>query len=151
MIRFGLLSLLTVCLLQGCGGGSDRFLKNRPATVPADGVVTYKGQPLAGATIVLSPVGHEHAAAAVTDGSGRFTLSAFPPQRGAVAGNYEVAITAIDVLPMPELPEGVHAEDVKLPPPKSRIPQKYSNPKASGLRLEIPSGGKKDITFDLTD
>jgi hypothetical protein len=143
------LGLLLLFSLAGCGGDSSG--KNRPKTVTADGVLTYKGNPVAGATIVCSPEDGKHAAAAVTDSSGRFRLSAFPPKPGAVPGTYKVSISAVEVAPIPQLPDGVHAEDVKLPPPKYLVPQKYGNIATSGLQALIPPEGRTDLDFDLTD
>lgn len=142
--------ILALMALSGCGGG-DKFAKNRPPTVPAEGSVVYKGNPVAGATIVCSPEQGEHAASAVTDSSGRFKLSAFPPKAGAVAGNYSVTISAVETVPLPPLPEGVHAEDVKLPPPKYLVPAKYGDPKTSGLKMMIPPEGRNDLDFELSD
>ena len=142
--------LLIVITSVGCGG-SDKFAKARPATVTAEGSVVYKGKPIAGATIVAAPDEGSFAAAAVTDSSGKFKLSAFPPKAGAVPGQYSVTITAVEPAPVIELPEGVHEDDIQRPPAKHLIPQKYSDATKSGLRLDLPPEGRTDLDFDLAD
>lgn len=150
-VRFApLFAAALMVQLTGCGG-SDKYLKDRPATVTADGSVMYKGKPVVGATIVAAPDQGTHAAAAVTDSSGKFRLSAFPPRAGAVPGMYSVSITAIEPVPAVELPEGVHEEDVKRPAPKHLIPQRYSDIATSGLKLDLPPEGRTDLDFELTD
>ncbi len=140
------------CLVFAAGcGGKDKFLEARPETVAAAGTITYKGEPVEGATILFTPVGHQQGAAGVSDHKGRFWMSTFPPATGVVAGKYDVTISAVEAVVMPELPEGVHAEDVVAPPPKSRIPVKYSDIRKSGLMVEIPAEGNEDLTFNLVD
>jgi hypothetical protein len=62
-----------------------------------------------------------------------------------------VTITAVEPAPVIELPEGVHEDDVQRPPAKHLIPQKYSDPTKSGLRLDLPPEGRTDLDFDLAD
>lgn len=141
---------VAVLFCLGCGS-TDKFEKARPATVTAEGSVIYKGKPIPGATIVAAPDEGGFAAAAVTDSSGKFKLSAFPPKAGAVPGKYSVTITAVEPAPVIELPEGVHEDDIQRPPAKHLIPQKYSDPTKSGLRLDLPPEGRTDLDFDLAD
>jgi hypothetical protein len=136
----------------GCGG-SDSSKANRPKVVPADGLVTYQGKPLEGATIVLSPTGEgKHGASAMSDANGQFQLSTFPPDLGAVPGDYKVAVSKQSVVVIPEPPPGMHAEDMPRPPkPKALIPDKFANPEKSGLTTNIPEAGKTDIQIELKD
>jgi hypothetical protein len=144
------LGILSVSLL-GCGGGADKFKKARPKTVPAAATVTYKGSPVVGATVVFHPVQGTHAAAGMTDSSGRVVLKTFPPEEGAVPGNYTVTVSLLEQSAMPVLPDGVHAEDVKLPKAKSLIPFKYSLPESSGLMAVVPDEGNEEMTVELTE
>src|SRR5260370_11472637 len=77
------------CMLLaiGCSKGA-----NAPDLVPADGTVTYKGSPIAGATVTFIPE-KGPLAMAVTDLEGKFTLStgSFP---GVAAGSVTVSISA---------------------------------------------------------
>ena len=149
LIRTGLLLL---CLsVWGCGGGTDPNLANRPAVVPAEGVVNFKGAPLEGATVIFSPTaGGANGASASTDADGKFVLSAFPPDTGAVPGSYQVAITKMSIADTAASPASHDAEG-PVATPKPLIPERYSNPASSGLTAEIPASGKQDLKFDLTE
>src|SRR5687768_7124826 len=50
---------------------------NRPRRVPVSGIVLYKGQPVADATVLFGPVGSTPAATGTTDASGRYQLTTF--------------------------------------------------------------------------
>lgn len=142
----------TLCLLAvGCGTPPDSFLDERPAVVPAAGVLLYNGEPLDGATVVFNPTGGgTHGAAALTDAEGRFVLSAFPPNPGAVPGSYQVAVTKMSISTGPALPEASHDADLPQPdPPKPLIPEQYSDPTRSGLTAVVPQEGKEDLTIEL--
>ncbi len=138
-------ALATCVSVVGCSSSSD----DRPETVPAEGVVTYKGQPLADATVTLTPVGGKYAASGKTDAEGHFTLRAFADKEGVVPGEYRVAIQkreeGVDV----GADAGPEAYKSKSQVAKSLIPEKYANPNTSGLSVTIPDGGKTDIRFDL--
>jgi len=136
--------------IVGCGGG-DNFAKNRPKTFPASGSVKFNGKPVDGATVIFAPVaGGEKsvAASAMTDENGNFTLMAYPPLKGAVPGNYTVAIIKREVPPPPPTGPDAH-EAPPPPPPKSFIPEKYSDPVKSGLTASVPEGGRDDLHFEL--
>lgn len=138
---------------MGCGSATDKFKKARPKTVDASGVLTYRNQPVADAIIVCFPAiaGEKAVAASAYTGSdGRFTLRAFPPDKGAVPGDYRVTIQKDEEGEKP--PSGPDAHDT--PPPaagKSLIPAKYNKVENSGLTLTIPEAGKTDIKIELTD
>lgn len=148
----GLLLLVTAAIAGGCGSPVDPNLAKRPAVAPAEGTVKYKGEPVAGATLVLSPTGgDQYGASAMTDESGNFVLSAFPPTPGVVPGSYQVSITKLSVSAQQDLGESHDAEVPPAETPKSLIPEKYSNPASSGLTADIPQEGKTDLQFELQD
>lgn len=138
----------------GCTGSSDKYKQDRPAVVPAEGVITYKGQPVEGATVVFIPTTGSHAASAYTDSSGRFSMAAFPPDPGVVPGSYRVTVTKLNVSGGGGgSPTGfVHDDGFRPPVPAgSLVPAKYSDANMSDLTAEVPEGGKTDFTFDLQD
>jgi hypothetical protein len=143
-------AVVAVLCCLGCGG-SDRSKAKRPKVVPADGVITYQGKPLDGATIVLSPTGDgKTGASAMSDVEGKFQLSAFPPDMGAVPGEYKVGVSKQSVVVMPEPPPGMHAEDMPRPPkPKALIPDKFANPEKSGLKTTVPEAGSTELKIEL--
>ncbi len=133
----------------GCGRGDDKFKAERPKVATARGVVTYKGSPVEGATIVFAPTEGSTAATGRTDSSGRFSMSAFPPDAGAVPGNYTVTISKTEELP--QTAPASHDAPADLPRPKSLIPEKYSVAESSELTATVPENGTSDLRFELTD
>jgi hypothetical protein len=140
--------LSAILLAAGCTADVEN--PARPAVAPAEGVVTYQGEPLDGATVVFIPSGGSHGAAGVTDERGRFAVAAFPPDPGAVPGKYTVIITKTQE----EVePEGKYEDVVygRYAPAESVIPARYSDPKASQLAAEVLLEGTTDIKFDLVN
>ncbi|MDB5346091.1 MAG: hypothetical protein JWP89_4468 [Schlesneria sp.] len=148
---------LLLSLVIGCGGGaSDKFKKARQKTAKATGAVMYRGQPLADAVIVCFPTlagDKAVAASAYTDANGNFSLEAYPPEKGAVPGDYQITIqknAPAEARPAP--PPGVPAHDVPAPPPpRPLIPAKYGKIETSGLTLKVPEAGIADIKIELVD
>lgn len=144
--------IVAACLAVGCGGdGGDEWTEKRPATVPAGGTITFNGEPLEGATIVLSPTTpgpDAYGASGVSDSDGSFSLSTFPPDEGAVPGSYSVSVSKIEAAPQAEPSEGSHDEK-PAPPPKQLLPAKYADANKSGLKAEIPKEGTSELKFDL--
>ena len=139
-------------LLAGCSGG-DNYKSKRPKTVPAKGVVTYRGQPVGGAIILFVPLENSGtAASAMTDDSGGFTMMAFPPDSGAVPGKYTATVMKTIEPPAQVWSETSH----DAPPPKvvkavSLIPAKYAERSTSGLSVTIPEAGDEALKFELKD
>jgi hypothetical protein len=138
-------------LCLGCGSSSDRHKAKRPKTARAEGTVTYKGQPLEGAIVVLHPtVPQGIAAMALTNASGKFIARAYPPDSGAVPGVYKVTVEKmLDAGPSTASPENHDAPPP--PPPKSLIPKKYSKPESTPLKAEISEAGSAEIKLELVD
>jgi hypothetical protein len=89
MPRRALALAVTLVALTGCGGGT-------PPVEKAEGTVTVKGQPAAGALVVFHPkdAGRENdpkPVATVRD-DGTFTLTTFADGDGAPAGEYGVTV-----------------------------------------------------------
>jgi hypothetical protein len=138
------LPLLLTLLLAGCSSHDDKWKSSRPKTVEASGVITWNGEPLDAAQVVLVPAASSgHGASALSAADGSFKLSAFPPDEGAVPGSYKVMIVKADV---PQVQEDVAVMSYA----KLLIPKKYTDVQTSGLTVEIPESGKQDITLVLT-
>jgi hypothetical protein len=134
----------------GCGGTVDKTKAGRPATVTAKGSVTYNGNPLEGAIVVLSPKKAGPAAQAMSDANGNFDLQAFPPDPGAVPGDYIVIITKMSTPEQKIIPGGSDGSTTG-PPAHSLIPKKYGRPDQSKLTANIPAGGTESLKFELKD
>jgi hypothetical protein len=113
--------------IVGCGDG-------RPTRVPVSGQVLIDGKPLTYGTIQFMPVG-SRASQGVVDNNGRFTLTCFGGEDGAVPGQHAVAIRAGE-------PIG---------PNKIRwhAPKKYTDPNTSGLSEKI-QGDASNVVIRLS-
>jgi len=146
---------LTLVAVIGCSSGTDKYKKSRPKTAKVTGTVLYRNQPLADAIIVCFPTtagDKAVAASAYTDADGNFSLQAFPPDKGAVPGDYQVTIQKTEEAPPAPTASGPDAHDAPPPPaPKPLIPAKYSKVETSGLTLKVPEAGIADVKFELKD
>ena len=137
--------------LAGCGGST------MPKVYPATGTVTWKGEPLADATVSFVPsVGAPSDGR--TDAQGKFTImtNGMP---GARAGACKVTVSkfagASASMPATSKPEDmmkIYEKKKKGEVEKGEIPAKYGRPDTSGLAAEVTVDGAKNVfTFDLKD
>lgn len=152
ILRISILCALGVAVV-GCGGDG-------PELARVKGKVTYNGQPVAGATVTFMPTTGP-LATGVTDSSGEFTLTT-TGKPGAVLGKHRVGITKMaaageggaagmtpdDMKKMQmEQMKGGGDETVK-----SEIPEKYADPKSSGLEATVSSNASEnEFEYTLTD
>lgn len=157
MMRF-LMAGAVLLLLPACGGSSgDQWTEDLPETVTARGVILLDDEPLEGASIVLSPIDAEtgHAATAISNSSGKFSLKAFPSREGAVPGGYLVQVTKTVTTERDAAQENwgeddAHAADSPATTTtKNALPARYGNPETSGLEVSIPQGGRSDLKLEL--
>jgi hypothetical protein len=134
-----LAGLAAVC---GCGPKS-------PSTIPVSGTVTLNGAPVAGAAVMFMPRFEGRPALAVTDETGRFTLTTFHTGDGAMPGEHAVTVTLNKVtgfladkdgLSAGIAPEGIREEWI--------VPQRYSSPETSNLSVDVREG-VSPVTLDL--
>lgn len=158
MMRTVLGSLLCVggvIVLVGCGGPVD---PNRPKTIPVSVAVTYKGAPVAGATVTFQPAAsQQRGAVAVTDDRGQAEMWTFEPGSGVLPGSYNVSVSKVAVTSMPDPEKTSPQEYARLErelasqPPKHEVPAKYSETATSGLTVDVSESGDNRVTLDLTD
>jgi hypothetical protein len=143
--------LSALALMAGCGSAaSDKWTKDRPKTAPAEGVVTYQGKGVEGASVTFAPADKNGTAAyAITDAEGKFILNTFGDKDGAAAGEYTVTITKkeVETTPNPKDPNGPPLKSVE----KSLIPAKYSSSGTSGLKATVKDDGENKFSFELKD
>ena len=140
--------LLSACFaLVGCGGGTS--------PVPVQGIVLRDGQPFAGAMIrLVSDDPKVRPAHAFTRPDGRFSLETYKPDDGAIPGEYKVVITYIE--PTYDLPPTATQEETmrameaaakKRKQPLLILPETYTDPTKTKLRLKVPPEG--EVKFEV--
>jgi hypothetical protein len=134
---------------DGCSGTDDQG----PKRVAATGTVNYKGQPVEGASVVMTPDSGTSAAMGKTDASGQFKLGTKEAGDGAVPGKYKVMISKTETT-TEEIPETDPRYGTVTPKTtvKEHLPAKYKDPKKSGLTVEIKDGEDNVLPpFELSD
>ena len=127
---------------------------------PADGTVTYQGQPLRKATVSFVPLSGDGAiSTGVTNAEGQFSLTT-DGQSGLPRGSYLVAVRAVveivdeladdESLPREERLRRMKAKIMKEPEmTQFRIPRRYASPQESGLTAEVKVFEENHFQFRL--
>lgn len=140
-----LIAMVAAVSLVGCGEGG-------PTLYEAEGTVTYNGTPVADAVVNFG-FDDGSTSVATTGPDGKFVITT-NGRVGAPLGSAVVAITKFGGSAM-ATPEQMMAAAQKgeSTSTKSAIPDKYADPKTSGLKAEIVAGGKdkNKFTFPLVD
>lgn len=110
--------LLIFSLLTATTGCSD----GRPARVPVSGQVLIDGKPLTCGNITFIPTGHRSSYGEIGK-DGRFTLSCYGKNDGAVVGMHNVEVSAFEM--------------VKPTLMRWQAPKEYQDQATSGLTQEI--------------
>jgi len=138
----------------GCGGADTED------TNPVTGKITYDGEALAGARIRLQgDAGVSRVYSYTTDADGKFDIEAHystEVKKGAPVGKYKVLIgkweideSAADTAdPDAEVEALEQLGDEEAAPPKSLINEKFNNPSATPLTLEVKAG-ENNFTIEL--
>ena len=145
-----LLSVLSVLLLCGCGGGTEG-----PEMADVSGIITLGGKPLAGAEVHFTSSGFEGYGR--TNDEGRYSLV-----RGAPIGECKVYITKSPVSASATSDEidtsieGMDEEQVRAmaegsvePGEKPLLPPEFSDPDDTKLSFDVPAGGTEEADFKL--
>lgn len=138
--------LLSALLAQGCG----QEQKGEHEVYPVTGTVTYKGAPVAGATVSFLSQERQVSAYGRTDDAGRFQLTTYAQNDGAVAGKHKVTIKKMLSGGEPkEIEPGVLDPRGAVTEARSAIPVQYGNPVATPLTADVTTSGSNDFPFDL--
>lgn len=131
------MAALLIVSTPGCGAKPEH-----PETVPVQGKVTYKGQPVIKGTITFQSDGGQAATGEIQP-DGTYRLSTFAEKDGAVPGHHKVMIIANDGDPtlMPGSSPGYKT-------PKDLVPKKYNQFDTSELEVDV-SKEKPTYDFDL--
>jgi len=150
------LLLATLLILSGCQRGPVR-----PKTVPVNVDVSYRNQPVSGATVTFVPAGGPRGAVGRTNAQGQAKLMTFATGDGVMPGSYRVTIDKF--LDEAGGPAGTSQEEYQkfwaaqkqgpagLPPLKCELPWKYGQVEKTELKADVQEQGKNNFRFDLVD
>jgi hypothetical protein len=128
---------------------------------PVKGKVTYKGAPVPHGTVTFVPTKPPPPQGRAATGQikdGYYAMSTTGNEDGALPGDYNVAIVAMDIDlaaavtkgELPKIHEGDAAYLKAHRDAKKLIPDKYGVSETSGLKATVDSG-TKSLDFELTD
>ncbi|MBA4062790.1 MAG: hypothetical protein C0501_03620 [Isosphaera sp.] len=140
---------MLAALTAGCSSAPG----DRPKTVPVRGLVTYKGEPLAGARVNFFNPAANRSAIGETGPDGRFTLTTFEKGDGAVPGPQQVTVRKIEVIDRSKPGYDYVEKGETAPPPEEKwhTPKRYGSAAESGLSAVVTEAGPNDFTFDLKE
>jgi hypothetical protein len=147
--RYGLVIAFAVLAIVGCA--KDKWTSQRPKVVRASGRVVYNGQPLEGAHVTFTNPAAKVSAFGRTDADGKFTLTTYEPNDGAVPGSQQVSVSKVKLINPLDPAIDRTTTTAKLPKTERRwlIPQRYGSMQTSGLSVDIPESGKDGIVLEL--
>ena len=121
-----------VLVLSGCGGSGN------PETHPVSGIVLHNGQPLPNVVVTFYPE-KGRSATGRADNNGRFTLTTFEPDDGALPGQHKVTVTPVPEAALEDSSE-LTAADYEAPATGPSVPyaQKYLSQEMTDLVVKIP-------------
>lgn len=109
------------------------------AAVPVSGTVTYQQRPVPKGSVQFVPDVGRGAFGVIEDG--KFTLSTYGNNDGAIPGKHKVAV----IYSEPDTKKRKDGDTAE----KYLIPQRLSSPETSGIEIEIPPKGDRDVKIDL--
>lgn len=142
-MRWMLPSLATVVIAIGCDQGPPPI-----QTAPVSGTATYQGKPLEEYRVFfyISGGASQEPATGRVGPDGKFTMGVREPGDGAIVGLNQVWVKYD-----PEKPEQIPGKEVPFvpPPPKVKIPEKYTSRDTSGITVEVPPEGLENYKLEL--
>lgn len=137
--------------LSGCYSSKDKWEAMRPPVYHVSGTVRLDGNPVSQAVIVFQPEEGQYSATGLSDESGRFRLTTFKDEDGAIEGAFQVSVDKVDHIPIgPE--KGVSSDGGTYLPPLKQVrvtPKKYSDFEKSGFVATVTPDGPNSFEFDL--
>lgn len=131
-------------LLAGCGS-------HGPQMAEVAGTVTIDGEPLAKAILAFAPESGERVASGLTDEEGRYRLSTFSIEDGAIVGKHQVTVTARG--PHRPARSGLPGTGSSLGPKLpgiALIPERYFDQNTSGLTAVVEYRKTNEFNFSLS-
>jgi hypothetical protein len=132
-LRLWLMALALGAGAAGCGDNDG------PAAVPVRGTVTYQGKPVTKGSVQFLPESGRGAFGTIEDG--KFVLSTYGNNDGAIPGKHRVAVISSE----PDIKKRKDGDTGE----KYLIPQRFASPDSSGVQVDVPPGGNRNVTIDL--
>jgi hypothetical protein len=159
-----IVSGLAICSLLAVIAGCPPATPPKPKTYPASGTVLYNGNPVEGATVSFWGEKSSRPATGITDKDGKFKLSTYGANDGAVEGPQQISVTkgkAAAATAGPDLTMlndpskmasmGQAQKDAAPSTEKPEIPLKYADQAKSPLKETIKTEGENVFVLQLTD
>lgn len=131
---------LLTCMLfstsfQGCGQVDRGSL---PEVYPVSGIVTMDGKAVANATLSFQLIEGSRSAIAQTDERGRYQLTTFHSDDGAIPGEYQITVMQFSTQPV-DYPVRQSEDDRNYVDyvPVNMLPEKFSDARRSGLTAVV--------------
>jgi hypothetical protein len=156
--RFSACVLCLGLLVAGCSGAPG----DRPELAPVSGTVVYNNKPIEGAEVSFWAEGAPRPAKGLTDAEGKFTLSMFDFNDGAVPGPNKVTVSKVEVAAAPAMDSTSTLDDpsalvnqmqqaTKAKPPANEIPKKYNAQGSTPITETVTAGEDNTFVIQLTD
>ena len=146
--HFFLVSLVTIVPFVGCGSNPHPELR------PVSGNITFRGQPVEGASIAFYSESSARLASGLTDASGRFHLTSFNTNDGALPGLHKVVVTK-SVVDDQEQQALSMDEALKTRSTQRRarqaLPKKYASADTTPLEVTVAEDGPNEFAISLHD
>ena len=150
---------LIICLTCFVSGGCTNAIETN--TVSVSGIVTYRGQPVAGAEVGLLPREESsdvRAARGVTEDDGSFTVNTYfnssQDVKGARAGEYTVTVSKYEApnkMSLEEWHRANYERPGSVPPLRHLVPEKYGHVQSSDLTVTVENGEDNHFELELVD
>jgi hypothetical protein len=151
--------LISVVLVLGGGCSGSKLPPNARPTAPVKVTVTYKGAPVADATVTfICQEGEASPAFGKTDAQGVAKMKTYVEGDGAVIGPHKVLITKTAAASSGNVADQSSPDYVPpaeggapLPTAKDLIPAKYGMLAQSGLTATVEKKSLNEFSFELKD
>jgi hypothetical protein len=156
--RFSACLVCLGLLVVGCSGAPA----DRPELTPVKGTVVYNNKPVEGAEVAFWAEGAPRPAKGMTDSEGKFTLSMFDYNDGAVPGPNKVTVSKVEAAAAPAGDPTTALNDptaltsqmqqaTTAAPPKNEFPAKYTAQGTTPLTETVEAGQENTFVIQLTD
>ena len=133
-----LAGLATILVATGCS--------NKPRPYPVNGQIVFDdGEPLTGGRIEVRSLEHPLVARGSVDRDGKFQLTTYEFNDGAVAGKHEVLIVKKFTANIDDVAK--HAKHAAL---ARTLDSKYTRYRTSGLTIDVEPGDNNEVKLQVT-